>query len=123
VSQVVVVGDKQPFIAALITLDMEMLPTWLANNGEKKEMTLAEATTNPAVLAEIQRAVDHANTKVSRAESIRKFVVLPIELSEASGHLTPKLSIKRHVIVEDFADVIESVYEKAPSTEGLSLEH
>ncbi|HEV7565773.1 MAG TPA: AMP-dependent synthetase/ligase [Microbacteriaceae bacterium] len=123
VSQVVVVGDKQPFIAALITLDMEMLPTWLANNGEKKEMTLAEATTNPAVLAEIQRAVDHANTKVSRAESIRKFVVLPVELSEASGHLTPKLSIKRHVIVEDFADVIESVYEKAPSTEGLSLEH
>ncbi|MCU1576907.1 MAG: long-chain fatty acid--CoA ligase [Leifsonia sp.] len=123
VSQVVVVGDKQPFIAALITLDMEMLPTWLANNGEKKEMTLAEATTNPAVLAEIQRAVDHANTKVSRAESIRKFVVLPVELSEASGHLTPKLSIKRHVIVEDFADVIESMYEKAPSTEGLSLEH
>jgi long-chain acyl-CoA synthetase len=123
VSQVVVVGDTQPFIAALITLDMEMLPTWLANNGEKKEMTLAEATTNPAVLAEIQRAVDHANTKVSRAESIRKFVVLPVELSEASGHLTPKLSIKRHVIVEDFADVIESMYEKAPSTEGLSLEH
>jgi long-chain acyl-CoA synthetase len=123
VSQVVVVGDKQPFIAALITLDMEMLPTWLANNGEDKDMALVEATKNPTVLAEIQRAVDLANTKVSRAESIRKFVILPTELTEASGHLTPKLSIKRHVIVQDFADVIESMYEKAPTTEGVSLEH
>jgi long-chain acyl-CoA synthetase len=123
VSQVVVVGDKQPFIAALITLDMEMLPTWLANNGENKDLALAEASKNPTVLAEIQRAVDLANTKVSRAESIRKFVVLPTELTEASGHLTPKLSIKRHVIVQDFADVIESMYEKAPTTEGVSLEH
>jgi long-chain acyl-CoA synthetase len=102
---------------------MEMLPTWLANNGENKDMTLAEATTNATVLAEIQRAVDLANTKVSRAESIRKFVLLPTELTEASGHLTPKLSIKRHVIVQDFADVIDSMYEKAPTTEGVPLQH
>ena len=90
VSQVIVVGDQKPFIAALVTLDPEMLPAWLANNGEDKELTLREASVNPAVLAEIQRAVDVANTHVSRAESIRKFVVLSTELSEASGHLTPE---------------------------------
>ena len=69
VSQVIVVGDQKPFIAALVTLDTEMLPTWLANNGEDKDMTLAEASVNPAVHAEIQRAIDVANAGVSRAES------------------------------------------------------
>ncbi|GAA1445215.1 AMP-dependent synthetase/ligase [Leifsonia poae] len=123
VSQVIVVGDQKPFIAALVTLDTEMLPTWLANNGEDKEMTLAEASLNPAVNAEIQRAVDVANGHVSRAESIRKFVVLSTELTEASGHLTPKLSIKRNVILEDFADVIDGIYSGAPATQGISLAH
>src|SRR6185436_17174999 len=75
VGQVVVVGDQKPFISALITLDAEMLPVWLANNGQSATLTLAEAAVNPAVLAEVQRAVDAANTLVSRAESIRKFVV------------------------------------------------
>ncbi|MFF1573042.1 AMP-dependent synthetase/ligase [Leifsonia sp. NPDC058292] len=123
VSQVVVVGDQKPFIAALVTLDTEMLPTWLANNGENKEMTLAEASVNPAVNAEIQRAVDNANTHVSRAESIRKFVILPTDLTEASGHLTPKLSIKRNVIMTDFADVVDGIYSGAPATQGISLAH
>ena len=123
VSQVIVVGDQKPFIAALVTLDTEMLPTWLANNGEDKDMTLAEASVNPAVNAEIQRAIDRANANVSRAESIRKFVVLATELSEASGHLTPKLSIKRSVIMHDFADVIEGIYSGAPATQGTSLAH
>jgi long-chain acyl-CoA synthetase len=123
VGQVVVVGDQKPFIAALITLDGEMLPTWLANNGENKAMTLAEAAENPAVLAEVQRAVDLANSKVSRAESVRKFVILPTELTESSGHLTPKLSIKRNVILKDFADDIESIYTAAPATTGISLQH
>jgi long-chain acyl-CoA synthetase len=123
VGQVIVVGDQKPFISALVTLDTEMLPTWLANNGEDKDMTLAEASVNPAVNAEIQRAVDHANAGVSRAESIRKFVVLATELSEASGHLTPKLSIKRNVILADFADVIDGIYSRNPSTQGISLAH
>lgn len=123
VSQVIVIGDQKPFIAALVTLDAEMLPAWLANNGEDKELTLREASVNPAVLAEIQRAVDVANEMVSRAESIRKFVVLSTELSESSGHLTPKLSIKRHVILEDFADVIDGIYNSAPATQGTSLAH
>jgi long-chain acyl-CoA synthetase len=123
VGQVVVVGDQKPFIAALVTLDPEMLPTWLANNGEDKTMTLAEASVNPAVNAEIQRAIDVANSHVSRAESIRKFVVLGTELTEASGHLTPKLSIKRNVIMQDFADVVDGIYNDSPATEGISLTH
>jgi len=121
VGQVVVVGDQKPFISALITLDPEMLPVWLNNNGEDGSMSLTEATKNPKVIAEVQRAIDAANAKVSRAESIRKFKLLDIEFTEASGHLTPKMSIKRHEIVKDFAAEIDSLYSGAPATEGISL--
>ncbi|PWC07828.1 AMP-dependent synthetase/ligase [Mycetocola zhujimingii] len=120
VGQVVVIGDQRPFISALITLDSEMIGTWLGNNGEDSGLSLVNASKNPAVLAEIQRAIDFANTRVSRAESIRKFVVLATEFTEASGHLTPKLSIKRHVILKDFAGDIEGIYADAP-TQGMSL--
>ncbi|MGB3414326.1 MAG: AMP-dependent synthetase/ligase [Microbacteriaceae bacterium] len=122
VNQVVVVGDQKPFIAALISLDTEMLPVWLKNNDENPEMSLEEASRNPKVLAELQRAIDKANGTVSRAESIRKFVVVPDELSIESGHLTPKLSIKRHVIMHDYADVIDSIYSSTPATEGTSMQ-
>ena len=121
IGQVIVVGDQKPFIGALVTLDEEMLPVWLNNNGEDANMPFEEAARNPRVLAEIQGAIDRANATVSRAESIRKFVVLPHDLTEASGHLTPKLSIKRNVILADFADVIEGMYEGAPATEGHSV--
>jgi long-chain acyl-CoA synthetase len=121
VGQIVVVGDKKPFISALVTLDEEMLPVWLNNNGEDANLPFDEAAKNPKVLAEIQGAIDRANAKVSRAESIRKFVVLPHDLTEASGHLTPKLSIKRNVILKDFAEVIEGMYEGSPMTEGHSV--
>jgi long-chain acyl-CoA synthetase len=121
VGQVVVVGDQRPFISALVTLDAEMLPAWLANNGQDATLGLAAAAQNPAVLAEIQRAVDEANTLVSRAESIRKFVVLTDEFTEESGHLTPKMSIKRGVILKDYAAVIDGIYSAAPATEGQSL--
>jgi long-chain acyl-CoA synthetase len=121
VGQVVVVGDQKPFIGCLITLDTEMLPTWLGNNGQDASMPLDVAAKHPAVLAELQKAVDTANAHVSRAESIRKFIVLPTEFTEASGHLTPKLSIKRNVILKDFAAEAESLYSNAPATEGFSL--
>lgn len=120
IGQVIVVGDQKPFVSALVTLDEEMLPTWLGNNGLDPAMTVAQAAQHPAVLAEIQSAIDAANSTVSRAESIRKFHVLDADLTEASGHLTPKLSIKRNVIVTDFADVIEGLYAGAP-TEGISI--
>jgi long-chain acyl-CoA synthetase len=122
VGQVVVCGDQKPFIAALITLDSEMLPVWLNNNGEAGDMSLDEAVKNPKVLAEVQKAVDAANARVSRAESIRKFVILPTEFTEATGHLTPKMSIKRGPIMQDFSREIEGMYADAP-TQGQSLVH
>jgi long-chain acyl-CoA synthetase len=121
IGQVVVVGDQRPFISALITLDPEMLPTWLANAGLPKEMSLAEAAKNDAVRAEIQKAVDAANARVSRAESIRKFTVLDSEWTEASGHLTPKMSIKRNVIMSDFADEIAAIYDEPVTTTNVAL--
>jgi long-chain acyl-CoA synthetase len=121
IGQVVVVGDQKPFIAALVTLDPEMLPTWLANNGLPAEMSLAEASTNAAVRAEVQKAVDAANGRVSRAESIRKFTILDSEWTEASGHLTPKLSIKRNVIMSDFADEIAAIYDEPVATTNVAI--
>ena len=121
IGQVVVVGDQKPFIAALITLDPDMLPVWLNNHQEDAGMSLAQASVNKTVLAEIQRAVDHANEGVSRAESIRKFSLLTVEFTEDSGHLTPKMSIKRNIIMRDFAMEIETMYSNAPVTEGFSL--
>ena len=121
IGQVIVVGDQKPYISALITLDDEMLPAWLKNNGLDDTLSLSEAANHPAVIAEIQKAVDAANATVSRAESIRKFHILDIELTEASGHLTPKLSIKRNVILVDFADVIEGLYVGAPQTQGARI--
>jgi long-chain acyl-CoA synthetase len=121
VGQVVVVGDQKPFVSALITLDSEMLPVWLNNNGEDAQMALSDAARNSKVIAEVQSAIDVANSRVSRAESIRKFVILGTEFTESSGHLTPKMSIKRHVITSDFADVIDGLYAASPDTQGFSL--
>ncbi|KNY04359.1 AMP-dependent synthetase/ligase [Microbacterium sp. GCS4] len=121
IGQVVVVGDQKPFISALVTLDPEMLPTWLANNGLDKDMSLADASKNEAVRAEVQKAVDAANTRVSRAESIRKFTILDSEWTEGSGHLTPKMSIKRNVIMSDFADDISAIYDEPVSTTNVAI--
>ena len=121
VGQVVVVGDKRPFIAAMVTLDTEMLPTWLGNNGLPSDMSLSDAAANPKVRAEVQSAIDRANRSVSRAESIRKFVILPTEWTEASGHLTPKMSIKRHEIMKDFAAAVEELYSEGVNTTNVSV--
>ncbi|MDZ8172503.1 AMP-dependent synthetase/ligase [Microbacterium xanthum] len=121
IGQVVVVGDQKPFISALITLDPEMLPTWLANNDLPGDMSLEDAAKNDKVRAEVQKAIDHANTLVSRAESIRKFTILPTEWTEASGHLTPKMSIKRNVIMDDFSAQVEEIYAVPVNTTNVSL--
>jgi long-chain acyl-CoA synthetase len=110
VGQVVVVGDQRPFIGALVTLDAEMLPTWLGNNGLPADMSLDDCANNAQVRAEVQRAVDDANKLVSRAESIRKFTILPTQWTEDSGHLTPKMSIKRHVILSDYSGAVDELY-------------
>ena len=109
VSQCIVVGDQKPFIGCLITLDPEMLPTWLSNNG-KPEMSVEDAAQDEDVLAEIQRAVDDANKAVSKAESIRKFRLLGTDFTEESGHLTPSLKLKRNVVMKDFGDEVEALY-------------
>ena len=114
VSQCIVVGDQKPFIAALITLDDEMLPTWAKNNG-LPVLTVDQARKNDAVLAELQKAVDDANTAVSKAESIRKFTVLPGDFTEENGYLTPSLKLKRNVVMRDFHDDVEALYAPAPS--------
>jgi len=121
VGQVVVLGDQRPFISALVTLDPEMLPAWLGNHALPADMPLADAAAHPAVRAEVQRAVDAANSTVSRAESIRKFTILPTEWTEASGHLTPKMSIKRGVIMADFAADVEALYAAPVTTSNVAL--
>jgi long-chain acyl-CoA synthetase len=113
VSQVVVVGDQRPFIAALITLDGEMLPAWLKNKGEDPDLSVADAARLPAVREEVQRAIDAANTHVSRAEGVRAFRILTEDFTEATGELTPKMSIKRHVILEKRAGEIDALYADA----------
>jgi len=98
-----------------------MLPTWLGNNNLPTDMSLADAAKNPAVRAEVQRAIDLANSHVSRAESIRKFTILSTEWTEASGHLTPKMSIKRNIIMEDFSDDVAELYSVPVNTSNVAL--
>jgi len=109
VSQVVVVGDQRPFIGALVTLDAEMLPGWLATQGIPP-MSVGAARTDPRVLAALDAAVEEANTAVSRAESIRKFRVLEGDFTEANEYLTPSLKVKRDLVLRDFADEVDALY-------------
>ena len=110
VSQVVVVGDQKPFIGALITLDPEGVPGWLQAHG-KPSMSMEEAAQDPDVLASLERAVERTNQAVSRAESIRKFRILPTDLTIANGYLTPKMSVRRAEVLKDFAHEIDALYE------------
>lgn len=109
ISQVLVVGDQRPFVAALITLDAEMLPDWLAAHS-LPPMSVAEAASNVEVLASLQKAVDSANEHVSRAESIRKIKVLTTDFTEANGLLTPSLKVKRLEATRRLASVIDEIY-------------
>ena len=109
ISQVVVVGDNQPFIGALITLDPEGLPGWLATHS-KEPMTVEQAVTDPDVLASLDAAVQRTNRAVSRAESIRKFSVLATDFTIANDYLTPSLKVKRALVIKDFAAEISAIY-------------
>ncbi|MFM6977329.1 MAG: AMP-dependent synthetase/ligase [Micrococcales bacterium] len=112
IGQAVVIGDNLPFVSALISLDPEMLPVWLKNHGGDNTISVAEAAKLPLVIAAVQKAIDEVNNHVSKAESIRKFVIIDSELSEASGHLTPSMKIKRNVVVADFADAVDEIYNR-----------
>lgn len=109
IGQPVVVGDNRKYISALIFLDSEMLPTWLKNNG-LPEMDLPQAADDETVRAAIEKAVETVNRTVSRAEGIKKFTILPVELSEDNGYLSAKQSVKRHLVGKDFAADIDGLY-------------
>jgi long-chain acyl-CoA synthetase len=111
VSQCVVVGDNQPFIAALVTIDADALKVWVANN-KKDGASINELINDPDLIAVVQTAVDEANKAVSKAESIRKFTILPVDFTIAGGHLTAKLSVKRHVVAKEFAQEIDALFTK-----------
>jgi len=111
VSQCVVVGDARPFIGALITIDQDALKSWTVAN-KKQGASMADLAVDPQLISVIQTAVDEANKAVSKAESIRKFRILTTDFTIAGGQLTAKLSVKRHVIAQEFAADIEALYQK-----------
>ncbi|VAV89725.1 Long-chain-fatty-acid--CoA ligase @ Long-chain fatty-acid-CoA ligase, Mycobacterial subgroup FadD15, partial [hydrothermal vent metagenome] len=109
ISQVMVVGDAKPFIAALVALDEDSLPRWAAGHG-KETLSSGELHRDEDLLTEIQGAVDYANKAVSRAEAIKEFRILPSDLSIEGGELTPTLKVKRSVVASKYASVIEEIY-------------
>ncbi|MFI0721090.1 AMP-dependent synthetase/ligase [Streptomyces sp. NPDC021224] len=109
VAECMVVGDGRPFVGALVTLDEEFLPRWAEQHG-KAGRTVAELADDPDLLAAVQQAVDEGNAAVSRAESVRKFRILPGQFTEESGHLTPSLKLKRSVVLADYAAEVEALY-------------
>ena len=111
VSQCMVVGDNQPFIAALVTIDQDALKGWVTNH-KKEGASMADLANDPDLIAVVQTAVDDANKAVSKAESIRKFTILTTDFTIAGGHLTQKLSVKRHVVAKEFAKEIEKLFTK-----------
>ncbi|MEU5300456.1 AMP-dependent synthetase/ligase [Streptomyces noursei] len=110
IAECMVVGDGRPFIGALITLDEEFLPRWAEEHGHPADVTPARLAEDPELLAAVQRAVDDGNAAVSKAESVRKFRILPTQFTEESGHVTPSLKLKRNVVAKDFAEEIEALY-------------
>lgn len=110
ISQVMVVGDAKPFIAAIVTLDADTLPSWLAANGLPQDLDVAAAAQEDRVRRHVQEIVDKANGAVSRAEGIREFRILDRDFSMEDGHMTPSLKMKRAVILQDFAAEIADIY-------------
>lgn len=112
ISQAMVVGDAQPYIAALITIDPEAFPQWKSANGKPESATVAELRTDPDLVAEIDKAVAAANGTVSKAEAIKKVRILPEDFSEETGEMTPTMKVKRNVVTQKYADDIAELYAK-----------
>ncbi len=110
ISQAMVVGDRQPFVGCLVTIDPEALPAWRQAHGKPAEATVADLRDDPELRAEIQVAVDEANQAVSRAEAIRKFRILPRDFTEDGGELTPTMKVKRNVVMKQYADEVAAIY-------------
>ncbi|CCH88932.1 long-chain-fatty-acid--CoA ligase [Modestobacter italicus] len=110
VSQCIVVGDQRPFIAALVTLDVEALPAWLKSTGKDESLTPEQLRDDPELRAELDAAVAEANKAVSHAEAIKKYRVLSVDFTEENGTLTPSLKLKRGVVMKEFGDEVEALY-------------
>ena len=110
ISQCIVVGDGKPFIACLITLDPEALEPWKKQHGKPAGATAADLADDPDLLADMQTAVDDANKAVSRAESIRKFRVLPVDFTRTTATSPRHSRSKRALVAKDFAADIEALY-------------
>jgi len=110
ISQCIVVGDGRPYVACLVTLDEEALDHWKAQHGKSPDATAEDLKDDPELLAEIQSAIDDANKAVSRAESIRRFRILGTDFTEAGGHLTPTLKVRRNMVAKDFGAEIDALY-------------
>ncbi|TGA85021.1 long-chain fatty acid--CoA ligase, partial [Streptomyces sp. MZ04] len=110
VGQCMVVGDARPYITALITLEADGIGHWCRMRKKKEGSTPADLVDDADLRETLQRAVDEANKLVSRAESIRRFAVLPVDFTEQSGHLTPSLKLRRAAVERDFAAEIEGLY-------------
>ncbi|WP_109509985.1 AMP-dependent synthetase/ligase [Nocardioides speluncae] len=108
VSQCMVVGDGQPFIAALVTIDTESFPAWAERHGKKG--AIADLVDDPDLRAEVEAAVEDANKAVSKAEAIRRFTILPADWTEEGGQLTPSLKLKRNVVMREFKDDVADLY-------------
>ena len=109
VNQCLVIGDRKPFVAALVTLDLADANAWLKSQGAQEESDLASLARNPIVHTEVERAVNRANEGVSRAESIRKFEILPDEFTQDNGMLTASLKTRRAQIVAHYRELIDTV--------------
>ncbi|GAA0728201.1 long-chain fatty acid--CoA ligase [Dactylosporangium roseum] len=112
VSQCVVIGDRRPFIAALVTIDPDALPAWNKANGRPDGATAADLADDEQLRTEVQQAIDDANRAVSKAEAIKVFRILPRDFTEATGELTPSLKVKRNVVTKEYADEIAAIYER-----------
>jgi len=110
VSQCMVVGDAKPFIGALVTIDPESFPAWVSQNN-KGDATVADMVNDPDLNAAIQSAVDEANKAVSHAEAIKKFAILPVDWTEEGGQITPSLKLKRAVVMQEFGEDVERLYQ------------
>ncbi|WP_329113794.1 AMP-dependent synthetase/ligase [Streptomyces sp. NBC_01353] len=110
VGQCLVVGDNRPYIAAIVTLDAEAVQHWLAVRKRPGDTPMAALCEDPELVADIQKAVDYTNQAVSRAESIRRFRIVPGEFTEENGMLTPSLKVKRHAVAAAYAAEIEALY-------------
>jgi long-chain acyl-CoA synthetase len=110
ISQAMVVGDQQRFIACLVTIDPEAFDPWKERTGKPADATVADLMDDPELQAEVQAAIDDANKAVSKAEAIRKFAILPRDFTEDGGELTPSMKLRRHVVMKQYADDVAALY-------------